>query len=95
MSGAIVIRRQDRYLEALAEAGATSPEAARTLDELDLSDSLILKTLVSRGVVREMPEGRYWVDLDAVDAFLLSRRKRVLIAVGLGVVFALVLAFVS
>lgn len=55
-----------RVLEAFRVEGATAPERARTLAELDVPDSTAVRTFVKRGLLREEAGGRLWLDERAV-----------------------------
>lgn len=48
--------------EAFRTADATAPERAKTLRELDLPESMALRALTNRGIVREAEPGRFWLD---------------------------------
>lgn len=73
------------------EAGATSPESARSLGELDLEPSRILARLQRRGLIRELPDGRYYLDEVAYERW--DRRRRLILVVVLSLI-AVVLLFV-
>ncbi len=55
-----------RAFEAFRVAGATSPERARGLEALGIADSVGLRTLIKRGLVREAEAGLFWLDERAV-----------------------------
>jgi hypothetical protein len=48
--------------EAFRTADATAPEKARTLKDLDLPESMALRALTNRGIVREAEPGLFWLD---------------------------------
>jgi len=82
MSGVAIIARQNRCMRAFEQAGATSPESARSLKQLELSRSPIFFLLVAHGVMIDVGSGRYYIDLAAAEEFRKRRRKRILIWVG-------------
>ena len=85
---AIIARKERDLVELFTREGATSPVAAKTLQELNLDDhGVAMRRLRSRAVVRETG-GRYYVDLESWEAL---RRMRQRIALVLGLV-ALALA---
>ena len=43
-------------------ADATAPDRAKSLGELDLPDSMALRALTNRGIVREAEPGLFWLD---------------------------------
>jgi hypothetical protein len=48
--------------EAFRTADATAPERARTLKNLELPESMALRALTNRGIVRESEPGHFWLD---------------------------------
>ena len=53
---------QRRALEAFRVAGATAPERAQPLHALNIPESMALRALTNRGVVREAEPGHFWLD---------------------------------
>jgi hypothetical protein len=51
-----------RALEAFRLAGATSPERAQPLETIGVSDSLAMRMMSNRGLVREAEPGTFWLD---------------------------------
>lgn len=68
-----------RLVRAFDERQAHSVERARTLGELDLRDSRLLRRMQRRGVVKVVTGGRYYLDLERWSAFKHTRKRRVLI----------------
>jgi hypothetical protein len=56
---AVIIARQNRYLRAFQQAGATAPENARDLADLGLRDSRMFRGLLRRGYVTAAASGFY------------------------------------
>ena len=48
--------------EAFRAADATAPERAKTLRELELPESMALRALTNRGIVRQAEPGLFWLD---------------------------------
>jgi hypothetical protein len=48
--------------EAFRTADATAPERARMLKDLELPESMALRALTNRGIVREAEPGLFWLD---------------------------------
>lgn len=48
--------------EAFRTADATAPERAKTLRDLALPESMALRALTNRGIVREADPGLFWLD---------------------------------
>ena len=79
---AIVARKERELVSLFTREGATSPVAARTLQELNIDDSgMVMRRLRSRAVVRETG-GRFYVDLESWQA-LRRMRQRMALVVGL------------
>jgi hypothetical protein len=55
-----------RVYEAFRVAGATAPERAMSLDALGLTESVGMRTLARRALVREAGPGLFWLDERAV-----------------------------
>ena len=86
-------RRQRHVVAAFAAAGATDAAHARSVRELALDDRLrTLQQLRDRAIVRMAAPDRFWVDLDAWQAFRARRRRLALVlalvALAMGIVFA-------
>ena|SRR5579884_1579807 len=77
-AAAVIIARQSRYLRAFQQAGATSPERARSLAELGLEDSFLFRGLLRRGYVVAAAGGYY---VDPVRVAERRRRARLLAAI--------------
>jgi hypothetical protein len=76
MSGAVVVRHQNRLIRRFQDAKATDPKSARTLADIDCRNSWIFRRMVARGVFIETDEGRFYMDEDAASRFV-KRRWRV------------------
>ena len=74
MSGAAVVIRQNRYLGAFRQAGATSPSAARTLNDLHVRPSWIFRRMAARGVFLNAGADRWYMSESAATAFIRRRR---------------------
>lgn len=73
------------------EAGATSPESSKSLADLGLEPSRTLARLQRRDLIRELPDGRYYLDEVAYERW--DRRRRLILVVVLSLI-AVVLLFV-
>jgi hypothetical protein len=83
---AIIVRKERELVEIFTRAGATSPVAAKTLDELNVHhEGLAMRRLRSRAVVRESG-GRYYVDLESWEAVRRMRHRMILVVVALVVI---------
>lgn len=90
--GSVMAFQLYRLVRAFAERQAHNAQSARTLAELDLRDSRLLRRMQKRGVVKVVTDGRYYLDLERWSEFKQARRRRVLIvlaAVALVIVAAI------
>jgi hypothetical protein len=79
---AVIARKERELVSLFTREGATSPVAAKTLQELNIDDhGIVMRRLRSRAVVRESG-GRYYVDLESWEA-LRRTRQRMALVVGL------------
>ncbi len=90
---AIRVWKVRRIFVRFRAAGATSPESARSLAELGIEPSRTLARLERRNLLRELPEGRYYLDEIAYEKW--TRRRLVLAAVLLVVLVVVVSLFLS
>jgi hypothetical protein len=91
-SAAFIIAKQNQYLRRFREAGAVSPDTALSLEQAGCRDSRMFRSLVRREVIRQTPEGKYYLDLKAAQAFRQARHERALTA--LVIVLAMVAVLV-
>ena len=68
-----------RLVRAFDERQAHQAESARTLAELNLRESRLLRRMQRRGVVKVVTGGRYYLDLERWSDFKQTRRRRILI----------------
>jgi hypothetical protein len=92
MSGAMIIGRQNRLMDAFVDAGATSSVQARTLEELGCSDSFVFRRMAERGVFRCVDDEHWWMDAEAAAEFVHRRHRKILIFMVLGLLAALLWA---
>jgi len=62
MVAVIVIVRFKRFINRFRETGTTSPQTAKTLEELNLKHRFIFKRLLMRNVLIETYADRYYLD---------------------------------
>ena len=80
-AGAVIVRRQNRYLRAFRDVRAHSPATACLLEDLSLRNTWVFRRMVRRGVFVQTDGARWYVDEQAAEAFLRGRRNRILITV--------------
>jgi hypothetical protein len=89
---AVIVRRERELVELFTREGATSPVAAKTLQELNIDDhGVAMRRLRNRAVVREAG-GRYYVDLESWEAFRRTRQRMALVLALIVLAFAVAVA---
>ncbi|MDQ2768656.1 MAG: hypothetical protein M3Y30_16060 [Gemmatimonadota bacterium] len=85
---AIAMRKERETAEAFQRSGATSPEHAKSLDEIGIAPHGIgWRRLTERAIVREAAPATYYLDLPSWTASRHMRRKRGLIMIGVLLLF--------
>lgn len=84
---AIVAKKRRRVIRAFAQAGATSPETAKTLEELGVHDSLILQVQKMRGVIVPVDGERFY--LDEARELEVARKRRAIVLIAVAVILVL------
>jgi hypothetical protein len=91
-SGAVaagaVARKRRRMIRAFREHGATSPETARTLADVGLSEGPLLHIMKLKHLIVDVGDDRFY--LDTVREQAVARTRRVVIAVVAFVVVVIV-----
>lgn len=82
-AAAVLLRRERDIVGTYRGVGATSPDRARQPEELDVRQRLAFDRLVQRAVLRDVGDGRYYLDEPSWKALRRIRRR-----------FALVIAIV-
>ena len=72
---AILIRREKEVVDDFRAAGATSRESAQSYTAIGLGESLGLKRLRDRAVIREAAPGTYYLDEEVWTAVRRTRRR--------------------
>jgi len=72
---AILRRREREVVDDFRAAGATSPARAQSYNAIGLGDSLAIKRLRNRAVIRETAPGTYYLDEEVWAAVRRTRRK--------------------
>ena len=83
----IIIVLARRPVHMLRKMGATTPEKAQRLDDLNARDRRRLDSLMARGVIRERAPGEYYYDVAAERA---GMRKKIPWLFALAVVLGLI-----
>jgi hypothetical protein len=74
-AAAVLIRREREVVAVFRSAGATAIDRASSLDGLGLHDSLAVRRLRRRAVLREGAPGAWWLDEPSWAALGSSRRR--------------------
>ena len=80
----VIIASKTRKIFKLFEmSGATSPDRAKTLEEMGLRRQFIIRRLILRGVIVETSSDRYYLNQENRANYDTLRRKKAIIAMGL------------
>ncbi|HJP58461.1 MAG TPA: hypothetical protein VJ865_00610 [Gemmatimonadaceae bacterium] len=74
---AILRKREQDVIDDFRAAGATSPDRAQSYTAIGLGDSLAIKRLRNRAVIREGAPGQYYLDEEVWAAVIRTRRRLV------------------
>ncbi|MDE3052893.1 MAG: hypothetical protein KGL38_07260 [Gemmatimonadota bacterium] len=85
---AILIKRERQLVDHFRGAGATTPGAAKSPDELGVATRLAWERLVQRAVIREAAPGRYYLDEPSWEAQRALRRRMILVMLVIGLAVA-------
>lgn len=94
-AAAIIVRREREIVSIFRAAGATRADAARRPEELDVDQRVPFRLLVGHAVLRDVGDGRYYLDEPSWNAFGAMRRRLVavlLISVLVLVVISMLMA---
>jgi hypothetical protein len=72
---AVLRRREQEVVDDFRAAGAISPATAQPYEALGLGDSLAIKRLRNRAVIREASPGRWYLDEEVWNAVRGMRRR--------------------
>jgi hypothetical protein len=72
---AIMARREREIVDAFRAAGATSPATAQSYTAIGLGDSLAIKRLRNRAVIRAASPDKYYLDEEVWAAVRRARRR--------------------
>src|SRR3954465_4648331 len=75
---AVIARREQEVIDDFRAAGATSPDRAQSYTAIGLGDTLAIKRLRNRAVIREAAPGTYYLDEEVWAAVIRTRRRLVL-----------------
>ena len=77
----IIARKRKKIINAFKEHGATSPETARSLVEVGLSDSPLAHVMSLRHVIVNVGGDRFYLDTERAKAVERTQRVVVLISI--------------
>lgn len=89
MSGGGIIAKQNRYLQAFKNAGATSSKTAKSLKKLGIVPIAAFYRMEKAGVFVKTEEDKYYMDMQKAEDFIIKRAKYARLLLGV-VVFAVI-----
>lgn len=78
MSGAAIIRKQNRLIKKFREANAINPQNAVLPEDIGCPQRWIFRRLAARGVFVPVGEGKFYMDEETARNFVERRREKVL-----------------
>ena len=78
-AAAAILRKERDIVNTYRGVGATSPDRARSPDELDVPRRVAFGRLVQRAVLRDTGDGRYYLDEPSWEALRGIRRRMALV----------------
>ena len=75
---AILRKREQEVIDDFRAAGATSPDRAQSYQAIGLGDTLAIKRLRNRAVIREAAPGLYYLDEEVWSAVQRTRQRLVI-----------------
>jgi hypothetical protein len=88
-AAAIMRRREQQVIDDFRSAGATSPERAQSYTAIGLGDSLAIRRLRNRAVIRESAPGTYYLDEEVWAAVRRTRQRLVITILSIIAVLAI------
>ena len=82
-------RKEQHVIDDFRAAGATSPERAQSYAAIGLGDSLAVRRLHNRAVIREAAPGTYYLDEEVWAAVRRTRQRLVITILSIIAVLAL------
>lgn len=86
------MRKERDVRDAFSAAGATTPVNAMSLETIGIEETMAVRRLKKRAVIREAAPGLFYFDLDVYQAQTSMRRRMALLLVGT-IVLALLVVF--
>ena len=86
-AAAIIARRQREVVNDFRAAGALSRETAQSYTAIGIGESLALRRLRSRAVIREAAPGTYYLDEEVWEAVRRTRRRIASVFIAILVLF--------
>lgn len=91
-----VMRRKERDVrDAFVSAGATTPATAMSVESIGIEDTLALRRLKKRAVIREAAPGLFYFDEDVWEAVRSMRRRMAFLMMGTLILIGIVLLYGS
>jgi len=79
MSAAVVIRKQNKYMDIFNQLGATDPMHAILPEEYHIRTSFLFYRMCDRGIFISCGNGKYYIDNQAAALFKIERRQKAML----------------
>ena len=91
-----VMRRKERDVrDAFRSAGAVSPPTAMSLEAIRIEETMAVRRLKRRAVIREAAPGLFYFDEDVWEAVSAMRKRMALILIGTMILIGIMLFYGS
>ena len=91
-----VMRRKERDVrDAFRAAGAVTPAAAMSLEAIHIEESMAVRRLKKRAVIREAAPGLFYFDEDVWEAVWSMRRRMALLMLGTVILIGIMVLYGS
>ena len=92
---AVMMRKEREVREDFFAAGATQPISAMSFGELRLEETMTVKRLRNRAIIREAAPGLFYWDDDVYQSVRSMRRRMAFLLIGTLLLIGIVLAYGS
>jgi hypothetical protein len=94
-AAAIIVRREREIVSIFRAASATRADTARRPEELDVDRRVAFRLLVGHAVLRDVGDGRYYLDEPSWNAFGAMRRRLLVVLLTSVLALAVVSALIA
>lgn len=90
---AVMRKKEHDVRDAFRSAGATTPANAMSLEAVGIEETMAVRRLKKRAVIREAAPGLFYFDEDVWEAVIAMRRRMALLMLGTMILIGMVLLY--